>query len=92
MCFDDAIPALRRLRAHGLTVGIFTNGEQAHQELKLDLVGLRDEVLAAFGCGLQALLLDRGDRYADAMVPRIRTLEEVDGWLGPAPDGHRRSG
>lgn len=44
VCLYDAIPALRRLRAHGLRLGIFTNGEQAHQELKLDLVGRRDEV------------------------------------------------
>lgn len=44
VCFDDAVPALRRLRARGLRVGILTNGEQAHQELKLELVGLRGEV------------------------------------------------
>jgi putative hydrolase of the HAD superfamily len=42
--FDDAVPALRRARAAGLLVGVLTNGEQAHQALKLDLMGLTTEV------------------------------------------------
>lgn len=44
VCFDDAVPTLRRLRSAGLRVGILTNGGERHQNLKLDLVGLRDEV------------------------------------------------
>ncbi len=44
VCFDDAIPTCRRLRALGLRIAIFTDGEQSHQQLKLDLVGLREEV------------------------------------------------
>ncbi len=37
-------PTCRRLRALGLRIAIFTDGEQSHQQLKLDLVGLREEV------------------------------------------------
>ncbi|WP_328996246.1 HAD family hydrolase [Kribbella sp. NBC_01245] len=42
--FDDAIPALRRARAAGLTVGVLTNGDETHQRFKLNLLGLADEV------------------------------------------------
>jgi putative hydrolase of the HAD superfamily len=42
--FDDAVPALRRARAAGLTVAIFTNGNEDHQGHKLQLLGLDDEI------------------------------------------------
>lgn len=125
VCFDDAVPILRQLRGRGLRIGIFTNGERSHQELKLELVGLRGEVnlmitssdlsvskpdakayaevverldvpadeitmvgdslendvLAAMDYGLDAVLLDRRDEYAEAPVPRIHTLAELAGRL-----------
>lgn len=42
--FDDALPALRRLRAAGVTVGILTNGDESQQRRKLDRVGLAGEI------------------------------------------------
>ncbi|SNY51231.1 HAD family hydrolase [Paractinoplanes atraurantiacus] len=42
--FDDAVPALRRVRAAGLTVAVFTNGEQGQQRRKLERLGLLPEV------------------------------------------------
>lgn len=42
--FPDAVPTLRRARRAGLAVGILTNGDHAHQTLKLELTGLTDEV------------------------------------------------
>ncbi|MDT3440120.1 MULTISPECIES: HAD family hydrolase [unclassified Pseudofrankia] len=42
--FDDAVPALRRARAAGLTVAIFTNGIEEQQRLKLTRLGLIDEI------------------------------------------------
>ena len=42
--FPDAVPTLRRARGAGLAVGILTNGDHAHQTLKLELMGLTDEV------------------------------------------------
>lgn len=42
--FDDAIPALRRARAAGLMVAIFTNGSEDHQRHKLRLLRLEGEV------------------------------------------------
>ena len=47
-CFPDAVPALRRVREAGLFAVVLTNGEHAHQRLKLELVGLVDEVDAMF--------------------------------------------
>lgn len=47
-CFPDAVPALRRVREAGLLAAVLTNGEHAHQRLKLDLVGLDREVDAMF--------------------------------------------
>jgi len=41
--FDDAIPALRRARAAGLSPVIFTNGDEDHQRKKLDMLGLDSE-------------------------------------------------
>ncbi len=38
--FDDAVPALRRVRDAGLVVALLTNGDSAHQRLKLDRTGL----------------------------------------------------
>lgn len=43
-CYPDAVPALRRVREAGLLAAILTNGEHAHQRLKLELMGLTDEV------------------------------------------------
>ncbi|MBL7502174.1 HAD family hydrolase [Frankia sp. CNm7] len=42
--FDDAVPALRRARAAGLTVAILTNGDEDQQRLKLSRLGLNDEI------------------------------------------------
>jgi putative hydrolase of the HAD superfamily len=42
--FDDAVPALRRARAAGLTVAVFTNGDEDQQRLKLGRVGLAEEI------------------------------------------------
>ncbi|WP_045878643.1 HAD family hydrolase [Pseudofrankia sp. DC12] len=42
--FDDAVPALRRARAAGLRVAVFTNGDEEHQRLKLHQVGLAEEI------------------------------------------------
>ncbi|XVV14596.1 HAD family hydrolase [Actinoplanes sp. CA-131856] len=42
--FDDAVPALRRARAAGLAVAVFTNGEEGQQLRKLDRLGLLPEV------------------------------------------------
>lgn len=42
--FDDALPALRHVRAAGLTSAVLTNGDDAHQRLKLARVGLAAEV------------------------------------------------
>ena len=47
-CFPDAVPALRRVREAGFLAAVLTNGEHAHQRLKLELVGLVDEVDAMF--------------------------------------------
>ena len=46
--FPDAVPALRRVREAGLLAAILTNGEHAYQQLKLERVGLGDEVDAMF--------------------------------------------
>jgi putative hydrolase of the HAD superfamily len=42
--FDDAVPALRAIRGAGLPTVVFTNGNEAHQRLKLDRLGLSDEI------------------------------------------------
>jgi putative hydrolase of the HAD superfamily len=42
VAFDDAEPALRRVAAAGLRIGVLTNGFQAQQIAKLDAIGLRD--------------------------------------------------
>lgn len=38
--FDDAVPALRRVRDAGLVTALLTNGDGAHQRRKLDRTGL----------------------------------------------------
>ncbi len=48
VCFPDAVPALRRVREAGLTAAVLTNGNRAHQQLKLSLVGLTHEIDALF--------------------------------------------
>jgi putative hydrolase of the HAD superfamily len=42
--FDDAVPALRRARAAGLTVAVLTNGDEDQQRRKLDRLGLAPEI------------------------------------------------
>lgn len=42
--FEDAVPALRRARAAGLTVGVLTNGDEEQQRSKLQKLGLEDEI------------------------------------------------
>jgi putative hydrolase of the HAD superfamily len=42
--FDDAVPALRRTRAAGLTAAVLTNGDEDHQRFKLAKLGLTDEI------------------------------------------------
>lgn len=42
--FGDAVPALRRAREVGLLVGVLTNGEESHQQLKLRMLALEPEV------------------------------------------------
>ncbi|WP_433797549.1 HAD family hydrolase [Actinoplanes sp. CA-252034] len=42
--FDDAIPALRRVRAAGLTAAVLTNGDEGQQRRKMDRLGLTSEV------------------------------------------------
>ncbi|MFJ9389635.1 HAD family hydrolase [Nocardioides sp. NPDC101246] len=42
--FDDAVPTLRRVREAGLRTVVLTNGDDAHQRLKLDLTGLAAEI------------------------------------------------
>lgn len=42
--FDDAVPALRRARSAGLTVAVFTNGDEDHQRQKVQTFGLEKEV------------------------------------------------
>lgn len=42
--FDDAVPALRRVRDAGLVVAVLTNGESAHQRSKLDRTGLAEHL------------------------------------------------
>jgi putative hydrolase of the HAD superfamily len=42
--FDDAVPALRRVRAAGMTAAVLTNGNEDHQRYKLERVGITDEI------------------------------------------------
>ncbi|GIF38098.1 haloacid dehalogenase [Actinoplanes xinjiangensis] len=42
--FGDAIPALRRVRAAGLTAAVLTNGDEGQQRRKLDRLGLAPEI------------------------------------------------
>ncbi len=44
IAFPDALPALRRVRAAGLTAGILTNGDRDQQWQKLERVGLATEI------------------------------------------------
>ena len=42
--FADAVPALRRARAAGLTVAVLTNGDEEHQRFKVETLGLADHL------------------------------------------------
>lgn len=44
VAFADAAPTLRRVRDAGLCVIVLTNGDDAHQRLKLGLTGLAAEI------------------------------------------------
>jgi putative hydrolase of the HAD superfamily len=41
--YDDAVPALRSVRAAGLTAAVFTNGDEGQQRLKVSLLGIAGE-------------------------------------------------
>lgn len=73
--FDDAVPALRRVRDAGLVTALLTNGDGAHQRRKLDRTGLAahlDVVVAS------------GDLPAGKPDPRAFAVAcEI---LGVAPD------
>jgi putative hydrolase of the HAD superfamily len=42
--FDDAVPALRRVRDAGLVVALLTNGDAVHQRRKLDRTGMAEHL------------------------------------------------
>jgi putative hydrolase of the HAD superfamily len=42
--FEDAVPALRKVRAAGFPTVVFTNGNEEHQRYKLDRLGLTGEI------------------------------------------------
>lgn len=42
--FDDAVPAVRRVQDAGLVAAVLTNGDSAHQALKLERVGLAEHL------------------------------------------------
>ncbi|BEL07394.1 HAD family hydrolase [Actinoplanes sichuanensis] len=42
--FGDAVPALRRVRAAGLTAAVLTNGDEGQQRRKIDRLGLTPEI------------------------------------------------
>ncbi|MFI2485293.1 HAD family hydrolase [Promicromonospora kroppenstedtii] len=44
VAFDDAVPALRRVRDAGLVAALLTNGDSVHQRFKLDRTGLAAHV------------------------------------------------
>jgi putative hydrolase of the HAD superfamily len=44
IAFDDAVPALRRVRDAGLVVAVLTNGDSVHQRRKLDRTGLAEHL------------------------------------------------
>lgn len=70
VCFDDAVPILRQLRGRGLRIGIFTKGERSHQELKLELVGLCEEV----NLMITSSDLSVGEPYAKAYAEVVERL------------------
>jgi putative hydrolase of the HAD superfamily len=71
--FDDAVPALRRVRAAGLMVAIFTNGDEAQQRLKLGLVGLTDEIDVLVASSM--LTVGKPDRRAFAGALELTGLK-----------------
>jgi putative hydrolase of the HAD superfamily len=48
------------------------------------------DVAGAQAAGLAALLLDRHDLYAKVDVPRLRSIDELPGWLSSRGIGERR--
>ena len=74
--FDDAVPALRRARAAGLTVAVLTNGDEAQQRRKLDRTGLATEV--------DVLLASSA---LPAAKPDPRAFRAATGRLGVEPAG-----
>lgn len=60
--FGDAVPALRRARAAGMTVAVFTNGDEEHQRFKLEKFGIIDEVDAVIASS--SLSAGKPDRRA----------------------------
>jgi putative hydrolase of the HAD superfamily len=69
--FDDAVPALRRARAAGLTAAVLTNGDADHQRYKLDRLGLTAEIDVLFTTdGLPA-----GKPHPRAFLHAVERLE-----------------
>lgn len=82
--FDDAIPALRRARSAGLTVAVFTNGNEDHQRQKLQMFGLEDEVDAVIASS--SLPVGKPDpRAFHAALERVGAKAEgiPDDWQQP---------
>jgi len=73
--FDDAVPALRRVRDAGLVVAVLTNGDSVHQRRKLDRTGLAGHI---------DVMVSSGDLPAGKPDPRAYAATcEI---LGVAPE------
>lgn len=75
--FDDAVPALRRARSAGLSVAIFTNGDENQQRHKLRVLGQDKDVQGALRVGLDAVLVDRRREALGVDVARVTSLDEL---------------
>ncbi|UUZ60782.1 HAD family hydrolase [Nocardioides sp. B-3] len=92
--FSDAVPALRRVRAAGLCAAVLTNGDHAHQRLKLERVGLVDDELDrvftsdefAFGkpdpAAFPGACARLGVEPGDALMVGDSLVADVEGALG----------
>ncbi|GIE36438.1 haloacid dehalogenase [Actinoplanes italicus] len=83
--FDDAVPALRRARAAGLTVAVLTNGDETQQRRKLDRLGLAPEIDVLIASS--ALPAGKPDPRAFAAAVGLLGLEaERALMVGDSPD------
>lgn len=83
--FDDAVPALQRARSAGLTVAIFTNGNEDHQRQKLQMFGLDDEVDAVIASS--SLPVGKPDpRAFHAALERVGAQAEESLMIGNSLD------